>query len=175
MSVRRRSPGCTTAASPIDSYGACGCPEAHLWATNCALATGPSGPSRASPSHRGSARSRSRWCAGKHPPVPPSRSARATFRRRSSSFPSQLRFTTGRAGSMPGTKGGRQVSPTACSAEKLQELEDRERQAWSDYNDRIRELTGDEYERAEHESWERLQRELRSLERRRSSLAKLPG
>jgi len=76
---------------------------------------------------------------------------------------------------MPGTKGGRQVSTTACSAEKLQELEDRERQAWSDYNDRIRELTGDEYERAEHESWERLQRELRSLERRRSSLAKLPG
>jgi hypothetical protein len=67
------------------------------------------------------------------------------------------------------------VSTTACSAEKLQELEDRERQAWSDYTDRIRELTGEEYEQAEHESWERLQRELRSLERRRSSLEKLPG
>jgi hypothetical protein len=67
------------------------------------------------------------------------------------------------------------VSTTACSAEKLQELEDRERQAWSDYSDRIRELTGGEYEQAENESWERLQRELRSLERRRSSLAKLPG
>jgi hypothetical protein len=67
------------------------------------------------------------------------------------------------------------VSTTACSAEKLQELEDRERQAWSDYSDRIRELTGDEYEHAEHESWERLQGELRSLERRRSSLEKLPS
>lgn len=67
------------------------------------------------------------------------------------------------------------MSTTACSAEKLQELEDRERQIWSDYSDRIRELTGDEYEQAEHESWERLQRELRTLERRRSTLAKLPG
>lgn len=67
------------------------------------------------------------------------------------------------------------MSTTACSVEELQELEVRERQAWSDYSDCIRELTGDEYERAEHESWERLQRELRSLERRRSSLAKLPG
>jgi gas vesicle protein len=67
------------------------------------------------------------------------------------------------------------VSTTACSAEKLQELEDRERQAWSDYSDRIRELSGDEYEQAEHESWERLQRELRNVERRRSSLEKLPS
>jgi hypothetical protein len=67
------------------------------------------------------------------------------------------------------------VSTTACSAEKLQELEDRERQAWSDYSDRIRELKGDEYERAEHESWERLQRELHSLERRRTSLANPPA
>jgi hypothetical protein len=67
------------------------------------------------------------------------------------------------------------VSTTACSAEKLQELEDHERQAWSNYSDRIRELTGDEYEQAEYESWDRLQRELRSLERRRNSLAKLPG
>jgi hypothetical protein len=67
------------------------------------------------------------------------------------------------------------VSTTAFSAEKLQELEDRERQAWSEYSERIRELTGDEYEHAEHESWEQLQRELRSVERRRSSLAKLPG
>ena len=67
------------------------------------------------------------------------------------------------------------MSTMACSAEKLRELEDRERRAWSDYRDRIRELTGEEYERAEHESWERLQRELRSLERRRTSLATLPG
>jgi hypothetical protein len=66
------------------------------------------------------------------------------------------------------------VSTTAFSAEKLQELEDRERRAWSDYNDRIRELTGVEYEQAEDESWEQLQRELRTLEQSRSSLAALP-
>jgi hypothetical protein len=67
------------------------------------------------------------------------------------------------------------VSTTAFSAEKLKELEEHERRAWSDYHDRTRELSGDEYEHAEHESWERLQRELRTLERRRTSLAKLPG
>ena len=63
----------------------------------------------------------------------------------------------------------------ACSNDKLRELDDRERRAWNVYRDRIRELIGDEYERAEPESWERLQRELRSLERRRNSLAQVPG
>lgn len=67
------------------------------------------------------------------------------------------------------------MSTTAWSTEQLRELEDRERRAWSAYRDGIRELEGEEYERAEHESWERLQHELRSLERSRTSLEKLPG
>lgn len=65
------------------------------------------------------------------------------------------------------------MSTTACSTDKLRELDDRERRAWSAYSDRIRDLTGDEYEQVEPESWERLQRELRSLKQSRSSLAEV--
>ena len=38
------------------------------------------------------------------------------------------------------------------------------------YSDRLRELTGDEYERVESESWDELQSELQRLERRREEL-----
>jgi hypothetical protein len=38
------------------------------------------------------------------------------------------------------------------------------------YNERLRDLDGDEYERIESDSWTELQRELRRLERRRASL-----
>jgi hypothetical protein len=38
------------------------------------------------------------------------------------------------------------------------------------YNDRLRDLAGDEYERVENDSWTELQRELRRLERRRALL-----
>jgi hypothetical protein len=64
------------------------------------------------------------------------------------------------------------VSTIAYRTDKLRELDDGERRAWTTYRDRIRELTGDEYERAEHESWEELQRELRGLEQRRRSLTR---
>ena len=58
----------------------------------------------------------------------------------------------------------------AHDAEKLRELDDDTRRAWSAYSERLRELTGDEYERVEDESWQELQRTLRSLERRRRTL-----
>jgi hypothetical protein len=67
------------------------------------------------------------------------------------------------------------VSTSACSNDKLRELDDRERRAWSSYSESIRELTGGEYERAEGESWDQLQSELRNLARHRDSLAKAPG
>jgi hypothetical protein len=67
------------------------------------------------------------------------------------------------------------VSTIAYRTDKLQELEDDERRAWTAYRDDIRELTGDEYELAENESWEALQRELRSLERQRELLTREPG
>ncbi len=63
------------------------------------------------------------------------------------------------------------MTTIAYRTDKLNELEDDERRAWSSYREALRELTGEEYERAEHESWEQLQSELRRLERRRRSLA----
>jgi hypothetical protein len=55
-------------------------------------------------------------------------------------------------------------------ADKLRELDDGERQAWQTYSLRLRNLSGEEYERAESESWSELQRALRQLERRRRTL-----
>jgi cell division septum initiation protein DivIVA len=55
-------------------------------------------------------------------------------------------------------------------ADKLRELDDGERQAWQTYRQRLQDLTGEEYERAESESWAELQRQLRQLERRRRTL-----
>lgn len=62
------------------------------------------------------------------------------------------------------------MTATAPDAEKLRELEDGTRRAWIAYSDRLRDLSGAEYERAEGDSWTELQRELRRLERRRASL-----
>ena len=53
----------------------------------------------------------------------------------------------------------------------LRELEEDTRQAWLHYSERLRELSGAEYERVESESWEELQMELRQLDERREQLA----
>jgi cell division septum initiation protein DivIVA len=57
-------------------------------------------------------------------------------------------------------------------ADKLRELDDGARQAWKAYSDQLRDLTGAEYERAESQSWDDLQRELRRLERQRKTLTR---
>jgi hypothetical protein len=62
------------------------------------------------------------------------------------------------------------VTAVAPDSDKLRELDDDTRRAWNTYSDQLRELSGDEYERAERESWTKLQSELRRLERRRQSL-----
>jgi cell division septum initiation protein DivIVA len=62
------------------------------------------------------------------------------------------------------------VAAIVHDAEKLRELDAFERQAWRAYSQRLRELSGDEYERAESDSWAELQRELRQLARRRKTL-----
>lgn len=49
-------------------------------------------------------------------------------------------------------------------------FDDSEREAWEAYSLRLRDLTGEEYELAESESWAELQRELRQLARRRKTL-----
>jgi hypothetical protein len=62
------------------------------------------------------------------------------------------------------------MTATAPDTERLQELEADTRLAWSTYSDKVRELTGDEYERVESESWMELQGELQRLEREREEL-----
>jgi hypothetical protein len=57
--------------------------------------------------------------------------------------------------------------PVAPDTEHLQELDAETRQAWAAYIERLRELSGAEYERVESESWEELQAELRRLENER--------
>jgi hypothetical protein len=62
------------------------------------------------------------------------------------------------------------VTTTTPDLAKLRELDEGTRRAWMTYNERLRDLAGDEYERIESDSWTELQRELRRLERRRASL-----
>ena len=62
------------------------------------------------------------------------------------------------------------MTTTAPDLEQLRELDAGTRRAWMAYNERLRDLDGDEYERAESESWTELQTELRRLERQRASL-----
>jgi cell division septum initiation protein DivIVA len=62
------------------------------------------------------------------------------------------------------------MAATVHDDDKLRELDDGERRAWQAYSQRLRDLTGAEYERAESESWAELQRELRQLARRRRTL-----
>jgi hypothetical protein len=45
-----------------------------------------------------------------------------------------------------------------------------EREAWSAYQDSLRDLAGRDYEEAERASWERLQRALRELDRANASV-----
>lgn len=63
------------------------------------------------------------------------------------------------------------MSTTAPDVDKLRELDEGTRRAWMTYNERLRDLDGEEYERTESDSWTELQRELRRLERRRATLS----
>jgi hypothetical protein len=47
---------------------------------------------------------------------------------------------------------------------KLSELDARTQQAWAAYNDSLRDLQGREYEEAEGQSWDRLQKRLQELD-----------
>ena len=67
------------------------------------------------------------------------------------------------------------MTATAPDTDRLRELEADTRQAWSAYSDRLRELTGEEYERAESESWDELQSELQRLGRERDGLSGEPA
>ena len=62
------------------------------------------------------------------------------------------------------------MTAVARDVERLRELEAGTRRAWKAYRERLRDLHGEEYERAEQESWGELQLELRRIERRRQSI-----
>ena len=49
-------------------------------------------------------------------------------------------------------------------AQRLAEIDLRTREAWADYTEELRELEGRDYEEAEDESWDRLQRKLKDLD-----------
>jgi hypothetical protein len=53
----------------------------------------------------------------------------------------------------------------------LRELDEDTRLAWVHYSQRLRELSGREYEHVESESWDELQAELRRLDERRELLS----
>ena len=54
---------------------------------------------------------------------------------------------------------------------RLADIEARERQAWQTYSDSLQGREGRDYEEAEDESWDRLQRRLRELEDERQLVA----
>jgi hypothetical protein len=56
-------------------------------------------------------------------------------------------------------------------ARRLADIDQRQRQAWAAYSDDLRGLEGQDYEEAEGESWDRLQRKLRELDDERQLVA----
>ena len=62
------------------------------------------------------------------------------------------------------------MTAIAPDSDKLRQLDDEMRRAWTAYSERLRELSGAEYEQAERESWTKLQSELRRVEHKRRSV-----
>jgi hypothetical protein len=62
------------------------------------------------------------------------------------------------------------VTTIALDADRFRELEAGTQEAWNTYRDSLRDVTSDDYDRVEAESWDELQRELRRLVRRRNTL-----
>jgi hypothetical protein len=63
-----------------------------------------------------------------------------------------------------------ELTSVAPETQQLRELEAGTRHAWTAYRERLRELSGEEYELVESESWSELQTELRRIEQARESL-----
>ena len=63
------------------------------------------------------------------------------------------------------------MTTIAPDTEKLRELDEDERRAWTEYYDNVQDLIGEQYEQVELESWDTLQGELRRIERRRRLLS----
>jgi hypothetical protein len=76
-------------------------------------------------------------------------------------------------GSIEPAPRGRSIGLTSVAPDihQLQELDEGTREAWTAYSERLRDLSGEEYERVESESWSELQTELRRIEHERESLS----
>ncbi len=55
--------------------------------------------------------------------------------------------------------------------ERLADIDVREREAWETYQESLRDLQGRDYEEAEGQSWDRLQKRLRALDEERQLVA----
>jgi hypothetical protein len=55
--------------------------------------------------------------------------------------------------------------------ERLADIDAREREAWESYQESLRDLQGKDYEEAEDQSWDRLQKRLRALDEERQLVA----
>jgi hypothetical protein len=60
---------------------------------------------------------------------------------------------------------------TTTTPDRLEELDDLERLAWSAYRESLRNLEGRDYDTAEQVSWEELQRTLVEVQTERAALA----
>lgn len=60
---------------------------------------------------------------------------------------------------------------TTITPNRLEELAEVEREAWSDYRESLRDLAGRDYEEAEATSWDELQRTLAEVSSERGELA----
>jgi hypothetical protein len=60
---------------------------------------------------------------------------------------------------------------TTITPNRLDELAELEREAWTDYRENLRDLEGRDYEEAEATSWEELQRMLAEIEAERAAAA----
>lgn len=65
------------------------------------------------------------------------------------------------------------AAPRPDEALSQHEIDERTLDAWTVYRDSLRDLSGSEYDEAEHRSWERLQETLRELDERRTE--RVPG
>lgn len=63
------------------------------------------------------------------------------------------------------------IDTSHTSARRLAELDERTREAWERYTESLRDLEGRDYEEAEGESWDRLQRRLKELDDERALVA----
>ncbi len=55
--------------------------------------------------------------------------------------------------------------------ERLADIDVREREAWESYQESLRDLQGKDYEEAEDQSWDQLQKRLRALDEERQLVA----